>query len=56
MTDKMRPTMKEIVTIIEKWDISTWDTNVITSADLDIELWNVCSFLFDHIGSMFQRT
>lgn len=30
--------MKEIVGIIENWDPSTWDTDVISSEDLKIQL------------------
>lgn len=34
LKDKERPTMKEIVQIIENWDPSSWSTNVITENDL----------------------
>lgn len=38
LSDKLRPTMKEIVGIIENWDPLTWDTNVVSSEDLNIQL------------------
>ena len=38
LSDKLRPTMKEIVGIIENWDPSSWDTDVISSEDLNIQL------------------
>lgn len=35
LSDKERPTMKEIVQIIKGWNPETWDTNVI-SASLEL--------------------
>ena len=33
LRDKERPTMKEIVQIIENWNPESWDTDVITIAE-----------------------
>lgn len=38
LNDKLRPTMKEIVSIIENWNPSTWSTDVVTSEDLNVQL------------------
>lgn len=42
LVDKQRPTMKDIVKIVEGWDPSTWEMDVLTSADCTMESWCVC--------------
>lgn len=37
LVDKQRPTMKDIVKIVEGWDPSTWEMDVLTSADCTME-------------------
>ena len=42
LVDKQRPTMKEIVKVVEGWDTTTWDRDVLTAEDCKMSLFRVC--------------
>ena len=42
LADKQRPTMKEIVKIVEGWDTTRWERDVLTDAECTMTVSRVC--------------